>query len=184
MKHLIITILAFLSFFSCKADSTNRIKETLTNEIQNYISYTQKKPFNTPPDGMKLIYVVVINESDNTIIFSINNDSKEVSLPYIAPNYTFIVNGKTLFVRTLNVSKNLIQELQLVEYDSAKNYYEILNLNNNFDKMVSGINESFYLEIIDGNVTSKRIIPAEDVEGDLWIYGSEYTKKIQGEDYK
>jgi hypothetical protein len=184
MKYLSIIIFAFLYVLNCKADSTTSIKEIINSEIKEYISFTQKKPFNFPPYGMNLIYVVVINECDNSINFSINNDSREVSIPYIAPNYTFIVNGKTIFVRTINLSEELIQQLQLEKYDSAKNYSEMLNLQSNSNKMVNGINESFYIEINDGIVTTKRIIPAVEIEGDLWIYGSEYTKKEHGKYYK
>ena len=182
MKHLIISSFLFLFAYSCKANSIDDIKTEFTKAVQEYIAYIQEKPFIKSQDGLKVIYVVVIVEKDSTISVSINHDWRIISLPYISPNFTFNFDQKTIFVRASNLSNELIQSLNLVRYDTIKKYYEIEALEQNHNKMVCGVEESIFMEIKNGQVLLKKLIQSEEVEGDLWIYGSEYTKEIQVKD--
>lgn len=178
MKNIIIFLAGFqLLTLVCNAQNSN-LKNLIDHEINNYISNIESSEPFKEPDGVRLIFVMVIKETDSAIQLSINHEHMISSLKYIDPNFTYESSGSTIFVRAINLSEDNKARLNLKKCENLYHHPEIISLKENSNLLLTGIFESVYLEIINDSISEKAVMPSEQIEGDLWIYSSELTKKL------
>ena len=184
MKQYILILLILSLGLNFQQAADKDIKQQVGNLVIEYIKLSQKKPMYNSHTGVMLIYVIVLKEIEDRVLLSLNFESDTSAIPYISPNYVMNVNGMNVFIRGVNLSQKLKENLELSKFTSKEDYPELKKLVENEDKEVWGVNRSYYVEIFADSIYSKDYIPASEIKGDLWIYGSDYTKKIHEKELK